>query len=215
MDNIKRLTITTQSVEYLMKKDKRFSKVVNMVGDITYKPYEDSYSFLVSQIIGQMLSAKVGEVIYGRLLSLCDNKITPQVIDSLSDEEIKGIGTANSKVKFIRELTSAVIDGRLDFKLIETMNNDEALKYLTNIYGIGKWSAKMYLIFVLDRQDILPYEDVAFLQAYKWLYKTSDVSSKSIIDKCKKWKPYSSIAARYMYKALDMGFTKNDFHLYK
>lgn len=215
MDNIKRLTITTQSVEYLMKKDKRFSKVVNMVGDITYKPHEDSYSFLVSQIIGQMLSAKVGEVIYGRLLSLCDNKITPQVIDSLSDEEIKGIGTANSKVKFIRELTSAVIDGRLDFKLIETMNNDEALKYLTNIYGIGKWSAKMYLIFVLDRQDILPYEDVAFLQAYKWLYKTSDVSSKSIIDKCKKWKPYSSIAARYMYKALDMGFTKNDFHLYK
>ena len=215
MDNIKRLPITTQSVEYLMKKDKRFSKVVNMVGDITYKPYEDSYSFLVSQIIGQMLSAKVGEVIYGRLLSLCDNKITPQVIDSLSDEEIKGIGTANSKVKFIRELTSAVIDGRLDFKLIETMNNDEALKYLTNIYGIGKWSAKMYLIFVLDRQDILPYEDVAFLQAYKWLYKTSDVSSKSIIDKCKKWKPYSSIAARYMYKALDMGFTKNDFHLYK
>ena len=148
-------------------------------------------------------------------MSLCDNKITPQVIDSLSDEEIKGIGTANSKVKFIRELTSAVIDGRLDFKLIETMNNDEALKYLTNIYGIGKWSAKMYLIFVLDRQDILPYEDVAFLQAYKWLYKTSDVSSKSIIDKCKKWKPYSSIAARYMYKALDMGFTKNDFHLYK
>lgn len=215
MDNIKRLTITTQSVEYLMKKDKRFSKVVNMVGDITYKPYEDSYSFLVSQIIGQMLSAKVGEVIYGRLLSLCDNKITPQVIDSLSDEEIKGIGTANSKVKFIRELTSAVIDGRLDFKLIETMNDDEALKYLTNIYGIGKWSAKMYLIFVLDRQDILPYEDVAFLQAYKWLYKTSDVSSKSIIDKCKKWKPYSSIAVRYMYKALDMGFTKNDFHLYK
>ena len=215
MDNIKRLTITTQSVEYLMKKDKRFSKVVNMVGDITYKPYEDSYSFLVSQIIGQMLSAKVGEVIYGRLLSLCDNKITPQVIDSLSDEEIKGIGTANSKVKFIRELTSAVIDGRLDFKLIETMNDEEALKYLTNIYGIGKWSAKMYLIFVLDRQDILPYEDVAFLQAYKWLYKTSDVSSKSIIDKCKKWKPYSSIAARYMYKALDMGFTKNEFHLYK
>lgn len=215
MNNLKILNSTTESVEYLQKKDKRLSKVINMVGYISYIPYEDSYSFLVSQIIGQMLSAKVGDVIFGRLLSLCNNKITPQIINSLTDEELRGIGTSNSKVRFIRELTSAVIDGRLNFELIETMSDTEALKYLTNIYGIGTWSAKMYLIFVLDRQDILPYEDVALQQTYKWLYKTNDVSKEAILKKCNKWKPYSSIASRYMYRALDMGFTKNEFHLFK
>ncbi|MCC8014242.1 MAG: hypothetical protein LIO87_03520 [Eubacterium sp.] len=83
------------------------------------------------------------------------------------------------------------------------------------ILGIGKWTAKMYLIFVLDCPDVLPVEDAAFLQAYKWLYKTEDCSEKSVYKKCKKWKPYSSIAARYLYRALDMGYTKKEFHLFK
>lgn len=82
------------------------------------------------------------------------------------------------------------------------------------LHGIGKWTAKMYLIFVLDRQEILPYEDIAFLQSYEWLYKTKDRSKKSIEKKCKKWKPYSSIASRYLYKALDTGLTKESFKLF-
>ena len=88
------------------------------------------------------------------------------------------------------------------------MTDEAALKELVSLHGIGIWTAKMYLIFVLDRQDILPFEDVAFLQSYKWLYKAEDVSKASIEKKCKKWKPYSSIAARFLYRALDMGFTK-------
>lgn len=73
----------------------------------------------------------------------------------------------------------------------------------------------MYLIFVLNRMDILPTNDAAFLKAYKWLYKTDDLSDASIRKRCKKWKPYSSIASRYLYRALDGGFTKEEFHLYK
>lgn len=73
----------------------------------------------------------------------------------------------------------------------------------------------MYLLFVLDRQDILPFEDAAFLQSYCWMYKTNDKTKEAIIKRCKKWKPYSSVAARYLYRALDMGFTKQEFHLYK
>ena len=94
------------------------------------------------------------------------------------------------------------------------MTDEAALKELVSLHGIGIWTAKMYLIFVLDRQDILPFEDVAFLQSYKWLYKAEDVSKASIEKKCKKWKPYSSIAARFLYRALDMGFTKKEFHLF-
>ena len=81
-----------------------------------------------------------------------------------------------------------------------------------SIHGIGRWTAKMYLIFVLDRQDILPYEDVAFLQGYRWMYKTDITTKDSVLKKCAKWKPYSSIAARYLYRALDMGLTTEEFH---
>lgn len=66
----------------------------------------------------------------------------------------------------------------------------------------------MYLIFFLQRENILPYEDGAFLQAYKWLYNTKKVAPESISRKCRKWKPYQSIGARYMYQALDRGLTK-------
>lgn len=95
------------------------------------------------------------------------------------------------------------------------LSDIEVIKKLTKYRGIGNWTAKMYLIFVLDRQDILPYEDGAFLQAYKWLYKTDDISPKSVEKKCRKWKPYSSVAARYMYRALYLGLTKEEFHLFK
>lgn len=69
----------------------------------------------------------------------------------------------------------------------------------------------MYLIFVLDRMNVLPYEDGAFLQAYKWLYDTSDTSISSIQKRCKKWSPYSSLAARYLYRFLDDGYTKQNY----
>lgn len=101
------------------------------------------------------------------------------------------------------------------FSEFKEMTDDEIIKRLTSLKGIGPWTAKMYLIFILDRQDVLPYEDGAFLQAYRWLYKTDDVSVDSVEKRCKKWKPYSSVAARFMYRALDYGFAKNEFHLFK
>lgn len=88
------------------------------------------------------------------------------------------------------------------------MPDKEVMKVLTSIKGIGNWTAKMYLLFFLKREDILPYEDGAFLQAYKCLYNTKIVKPESIARKCKKCKPYTSIGARYMYRALDTGLTK-------
>lgn len=95
------------------------------------------------------------------------------------------------------------------------MPEKDAYKRLLALRGVGSWTVKMCFIFVLDKQDILPVEDVAFLQAYEWLYKTTDRRKESIENRCKKWKPYSSVAARYMYRALDSGLTKEEFHLFK
>lgn len=202
------------SVQYLSKKDLRLKKVMSKIGPITYMLHdEDSYVFLVHEIIEQMLSVKAGGAIFSRLEQLCNGKITPEAVAALSDEEIKSIGTANSKVEYIRCLTNAVIDGEIDFCKMPSLSDAQVMKELMAIKGIGKWTAKMYLIFSLDRQDILPYEDVAFLQAFTWLYETNDRSSETVIKKCKKWSPYSSIASRYLYRALDTGVTKLDFHL--
>lgn len=203
-------------IQYLCKKDKRLAKVISMVGPITYETHgEDPYEFLIHEVIEQMLSLKAGNKIFSRLVDLCDGKITPSKVNKLSDNQIKSIGTANSKVSFIRSITNAVLNGELDFKSLKEMNDSDAFKYLTSFKGIGKWTANMYLIFVLNRMDILPTNDAAFLQSYEWLYKATDRSDISIRKKWKKWKPYSSIASRYLYRALNLGLTKEQFHLYK
>lgn len=213
MSEIITLDANTPSVQYLCKNDKRLAKVINMIGSITYQPHEDSYHFLVNTIIGQMLSNKVADIISARLDTLCNGCITADAINQLSDEQLKSIGISNSKVSYIRALTATIESGEIDFKSLNELSDVEIIKKLTSIRGIGKWSSNMYLIFVLNRQDILPTNDVAFLQAYKWLYKTTDRSEKSLESKCKKWKPYSSIAARYLYRALDSGLTKDEFKL--
>lgn len=215
MPNTITLTPESESIQHLCKKDKRLAKVISTVGPISYLPYEDGYAFLVHEIIEQMLSVKAGAKIYERLEALCAGSITPSVINELSDEEIRSIGTSSAKVSYIRSLTAAVISEALDLCSLVSMTDSEIVKSLTAIKGIGNWTAKMYLIFVLDRPDILPTEDVAFLQAYQWLYKTDDRTPESVRRKCKKWKPYSSIAARYLYRALDAGYTKEEFHLFK
>lgn len=215
MHNIITLTPESEAIQYLCKKDKRLAKVISLVGSISYQPYADGYAFLVHEIIEQMLSVKAGAKIYARLEDLCNGKITVSTISLLTDEQIRSIGTSAAKVSYIRSLTQAIASGALDLALLPELDDKSVIKQLTAIKGIGNWTAKMYLIFVLDRQDILPTEDVAFLQAYEWLYKTTDRSPASITNKCTKWKPYSSIAARYLYRALDSGLTKTEFHLYK
>jgi DNA-3-methyladenine glycosylase II len=109
------------------------------------------------------------------------------------------------------QLTNKVISGEFSFKDLEALDDIDVIKILTSLPGIGNWSAKMYLIFVLNRMNVLPFEDGAFLQSYKWLYNTSDIDISSIQKKCKKWSPYSSLAARYLYRFLDDGFTQKSY----
>lgn len=199
----------------LSKKDKRLSKLFTMVGDITYVPHDDGYAFLIHEIIEQMLSIKAGQKIYGRLDELCNGKVTIDAVSRLSDLDLRSIGTSSAKAACIQNITKQISDGSLRLEDLQLLDDSEVIKRLTSIKGIGTWTAKMYLIFVLNRQDVLPYEDGAFMQVFRWLYKTEKCSKQDVIKKCNKWKPYSSIAARYMYRALDMGLTKGEFHLFK
>lgn len=211
MNNPVILDQNNEAIIYLCKRDKKMEKVIKKIGTISYLPYEDdSYAFLVHEIIEQMLSIKAGAKIYQRLNDLCEGKITPERVNKLTFDEIKSIGTASSKVRFIQRLTSAVINKEIDFEILKEKSDDEVYKELTKLPGIGNWTANMYLIFVLNRQDILPYDDAAFLQAYRWLYNARKLDKNTILKKCSKWKPYSSIASRYLYEALDTGLVKTN-----
>ena len=215
MSSIVLLSNDSEGVRHLCKNDKRLAKVISLVGNYTYRPYDDSFSFLTNQIIGQMLSSKVSDKISERLKELCNGTVSIDKILRLNESEMRLTGMSLTKAKFIHNLALAVKNQEIDFNIIAGKNDEEVIRELSKLKGIGTWTAKMYLIFVLDRKDILPYEDKAFLQSYSWLYKTDDLSKTSIEKRCKKWKPYSSIAARYLYKALDSGLTKTEFHLFK
>lgn len=209
------LSQDSDAIIYLSQKDKHLAKVISMVGDITYETYNDYYAFLIHEIIEQMLSIKASAKIYSRFVVLCNGDITPEQINQLTDSEIKSIETANSKVKSIRELTNAILQSKINFDEYKYMSDNDFITSLTSIYGIGTCTTKMFFIFSLNRSNVLPYEDVAFLQGYKWVYSINETDYSSVHKKCRKWSPYASIATRYMYKAVDLELTKNKFHLFK
>lgn len=213
--NVIKLTTESPEIKYLCNKDKHLSKVISMIGPISYSLHDDYYAFLIHEIIEQMLSTKTAAQIFDRLCVLCNGNISPAAINQLSDLEIKSIGTSSSKVNTIRLLTNAVIDGSINLSALPELSVSEIISILTSVKGIGNWTAKMFLIFSMNELDVLLFEDAAFLQSYQWMYNTSNTDATAVKLKCKKWSPYSSIAARYLYRALDAGLTKEPFHLYK
>ena len=207
---------TSPEIQYLSQRDKHLGKVIQMLGPLDYQLVTNGYGFLVSQIIGQMLSNKVAAVLTNRLLRQCPaGRLTPTAIDQLSDQAIRSIGVSHTKVATIRTLTTAIMAGTINLERYRNLSDQAIITDLTRLKGIGPWSAKMYLIFSLDRPNILPFEDGAFLQGYGWVYKTTDYRRAAVEKKCRKWRPYSSLAARYLYHARDAGLTKHPFHLFK
>ena len=186
MNNTITLTDSSPSIQHLCKSDKRLAKIIGMIGDISYKPYDEPFKFLVHEIIEQMLSVKAGKKIYSRLEEMCNGAITPETINNFSANEIQAIGTSSAKAQYIKDLANSVVHKDLVFEILNSLPDKEIIKELTKLREIGEWTAHMYLIFVLDRQDILLTTDVAFLQVYEWLYKTDDRSKTLVKKKCKK-----------------------------
>ena len=206
-----RLTNTSPSIRHLSAADERLRYLIESIGEIEIGQDNDPYASLVETIVGQMLSNKVADVLTGRLTALCGGRIATKTISALSVPELRAIGLSNAKAANILNLTEAVVNGELDLDSLRTLPDEAVMKALTSLRGIGPWSAKMHLIFVLCRENILPYEDGAFLQAYTWLYNTQATKPAEISAACSHWQPYASIADRYLYRALDLGMTKTPF----
>ncbi len=209
-----RINLDDQSVLHIKEKDYKLAKIIDAIGDIECTIFKDPFEFLVKEIVSQMLSKKVAIILQDRLGKKCGGYISPENIINLSVEDIRSIGISYSKSNFILNLTNAVLSEELRFSDLAFLNDSEVTKKLRSIKGIGPWTSKMYLLFFMRRPDILPLEDSAFLQTYRWLYETSDTSAKAVLTNCSPWKPFSSTAARYLYRALDNGITLTDVNLY-
>lgn len=191
-----------EAVLILKKKDKKLAWLMERIGPLSHTDLKDDFLFFIEQVIGQMLSIRVADVMTGRLAALCRGEITASTICSLSVDELKKTGISQRKAECIRQIAFMVENGSLDFGKLKELSDAEIIKSLTTIRGIGNWTAKMYL-YKIDRPDVLPYEDATFLAAYKWLYRTRNVKPEAVRQRCRKWSPYSSIAAMYLYAAFD------------
>ena len=191
-----------EAISILKKRDKKLAWLMEQVGSLSHTDLKDDFLFFIEQVIGQMLSIQVADVMTRRLADLCRGEITAGTICSLSVDELKKIGISLRKAECIRQIAFMVETGSLDFGKLKELSDTEIIKSLTAIKGIGNWTAKMYL-YKINRPDVLPYEDATFLAAYKWLYRTRNVKPEAVKRRCRKWSPYSSVAAMYLYTAFD------------
>lgn len=203
-----RISILEDRVQHLIKQDKKLALVINRIGDIEANSHNDPFSFIIGEIVGQMLSNKVADVIYDRLEHLCGGSINTNTLSAITVDDLRSIGLSRAKSEYILIFCDAVRTRTIVLEDLASLSDEEIMKRLMTVRGIGSWTAKMFLIFVLKREDVLPFEDGAFLQSFKWLYGKNEIRKEDVIKKANKWHPYCSIAARYLYRALDSGLTK-------
>ncbi|MCP1771868.1 DNA-3-methyladenine glycosylase II [Neisseria perflava] len=191
-------------VAHLQKRDKKMAWLIGQIGEVGFCDRKEDFCFLAEQIIGQMLSVKAANTIIARLAALCGGEITAQAVCRFSAEELKSVGISGRKAECMRALAQAVQRGDLDFGRLKDLSDRDITAALTAFKGIGGWTAKMYL-YKIHRPDVLPFEDVILLSAYRWLYRTKDDSPAAVKKRAQKWSPYCSIASMFLYEAAERG----------
>ena len=192
-------------VNYLCQTDFLLGEVIRSIGKYSIKTTNDPFQSLLESIIFQQLAGRAANVIYKRFLDYY-NKIspTPEQILSTPDHILKAkVGLSNKKIEYIKDLSARITDRRLNLVLISEMNDEEIVNQLMQVKGIGRWTAEMFLIFCLGRQDIFPIGDLGIRKAIHRVYSLSELPSPStMLAIAQPWKPYRSIATWYLWKSL-------------
>jgi len=191
-----------------LSKDKLLKKAVLKSGRIELKKRKNIFIYLVKSITSQQLSTKVAEVIYKRFLNLFDGKEpTPQQVLELKHEQLRGIGFSNSKAVYVKNVAQFAIDKGLDSKKLHKMENEELIEYLTEIKGVGRWTAEMIMMFALGREDVFAVDDLGIQVAMKNLFnlKISDPKKlkKKMVSISEAWSPYRTYACMYLWRWKD------------
>lgn len=189
---------------HLKKVDPVIKYLIESLGPCTLKPNKEYFECLVGTIVSQQLSKKAADSIYSKL-NLESGGITPINLFKLQKESFKRAGVSEKKIRYLIGLSSIFLNKNINFDNFDTLTDEEIIEILTTIDGIGRWSAEMFLIFSLNRFDVLPIGDVGFLRAFKSVYKIENKIDKDIvISKSEIWRPYRSIAVWYLWQSRGM-----------
>jgi DNA-3-methyladenine glycosylase II len=164
----------------------------------------DHFTALVRAITGQQLSTKAAATIFARLAALMPEGVTPAALGSLTDEQLRAVGMSRQKMAYFRDLSEKVLSGALPLDSLDAMSDEEVIAALTQVKGIGRWSAEMFLMFRLHRPDVLPVGDLGIVNAIKNVYRLRKTPTADRIRKIgEPWRPYRSVASWYLWRSLD------------
>jgi len=164
----------------------------------------EPFSALLNAIVSQQLSTKAARTIYLRLVALFDGAPTPQALARLGDDQLRGVGLSGQKLRYMRDLGTRVQDGSLPLHALDAMSDDEVIVVLTQVKGIGRWTAEMFLMFRLHRPDVLPVGDLGIVKAVQKAYRLRKAPTPDRLHKIGEvWRPYRSVACWYLWRSLN------------
>jgi len=190
----------------LMRRDPKLGVVIKRVGRCRLADgrTHDPFASLVRVIMGQQLSGKAADTIHGRLVALAEptGGMTPSTIRRLDAQALRGVGVSSQKIRYLYDLSDHVADGRLDLHALDGHPDEEVIARITAVKGLGRWSAEMFLMFRLNRPDILPVGDLGIVKGMQRLFGMKRrPSEKTMTRLAEPWRPYRSVASWYVWRA--------------
>ncbi len=194
-----------KAILHLKKADPILGSIVDRVGPYRIEYREPGFETLVRSIVYQQLSGRVASVIFGRLAAAVPGgKITPQGILKLTPARMRKLGLSKQKTTYIRDLARKTVRGKVQFEALANLPDHEVIEHLTQVKGIGVWTAHMFLIFALQRPDVLPTGDLGVRAAIRKAYGMDDLPHpKQIEELALTWRPYCSVASWYLWRSLE------------
>ena len=188
--------------KYLISKDKKLGKLIVKYPDYL-KSRKDPFFSLCKSIVGQQISVQAANAVWKKLDAKA-NKMKPENILKLTTRQLASCGLSRQKIDYLKILAKKFHTGEIDIKKLKKMDDDEAIQYLSQVKGIGKWTAEMFLFFNQLRPNIFPIQDIGLLRAISVNYKISYPPTFKELEKYqKKWSPYCTVATWYLWRSID------------
>ena len=194
-----------KAVIHLKKSDPVLRSIIERVGPCRMEFGPAEFSSLAEAIVYQQLNGKAAVTIFRRFAELAGEPITPEGILRLGDEQLRAVGLSKQKSAYLKDLAARTAAGLLDFSKLPNMSDEEVIQHLTQVKGVGVWTAHMFLIFSLRRPNVLPTGDYGVQMAVKKHYRKRKLPKPLEMEKiARAWEPYRSIACWYMWRSLDI-----------
>ena len=194
-----------KAINHLKKADPVLAAIIQEVGPYRINYDEPAFASLAEAIVYQQLHGKAAATIFKRLTDLAGLPLTPEGILKLSEEQMRAAGLSKQKLSYLRDLAAKAQSGEVQFAHLPEMSDEEVIKQLTKIKGIGVWTAHMFLMFSLRRANVLPTGDLGIQMAIRKHYRKRKLPKPAQMEKIAKcWEPYRSIACWYLWRSLDV-----------